>query len=467
MPTYIVDPTRFQADGALLNWATVARRLGIFATSNKNFGSTVELRWMLKDTLGVPSEPFGVWSRPHATAPPWTPLLISQRQLEFLGLLTMVTWTAGAMSRVSVDIAASGNGVVIAFTGAPTIANACAFLEVSAGTTTVELAAHVIDGLLVSSNVNVSAVRGIGPASLANAPGWKLIELVGLPVRLPQWSAAGKQGEPQGLVGSFTDAPTAAINRLTRGAPPVGWATNLSVGYPAPPWSAPNFPDLVVEVNKTLLDELLSIVTGFPPDQQAAQLLTVPLQRPRNSSGTLMSGPASTTQVAPLDMTLMAAATDPFLSLVLGFGTAYGAAQSDTALVGGILQDFMVTAHWEKGLDGQSAPLDFAAVIPAPGAPPAPPVPANMFTEFLGALRPTLTNGDWRDSIRLSCDRPPNMQLFRTASFAAARAGVNPVEATQALMNPRPSGGYRPIAINQAAHPPDPEFFRLHVVDRK
>lgn len=467
MPTYIVDPTRFQAEGAILNWATVARRLGIFASSNKNFGSTVELRWMLNDIMGVPSEPFGVWSRPHATAPPWAPLLISQRQLEFLGLLTMVTWTVGAMSRVSVDITASGNGVVLAFTGAPTIENTCAFLEVSAGTTTIELAAHVIDGLLVSSSVNVSAVRGIGPASLANAPGWKLIELVGLPVRLPQWAGAGKQGEPQGLVGSFTDAPTAAVNRLTRGAPLVGWATNLSAGYPAPPWSAPDFLDLVVEVNKTLLDELLSIVTGFPPNRQAAELLTVPLQRPRNSSGALMSGPASTTQVAPLDMTLMAAATDPFLSLVLGFGTAYGSAQSDTAIVGRILQDFMITAHWENGLDGKSAALDYAAIIPAPGAPPAPPVPANMFTEFLGALRPTVTNGDWRDSVRLSWDRPPNMQLFRTASFAAARAGINPVEPSQALMNPRPSGGYRPIAINQAADPPDPEFFRLHVVDRE
>jgi hypothetical protein len=467
MSTYLVDPTLFQAEGATLNWATVARRLGIFGSTGKSFGWVIELRWMLKDVMGIPTEPFGVWSRPHATQPPWTPLQISQRQLEFFGLLTMVTWAGGSMSRVSVDVTAASNGIVVAFTGAPTIENACAFVEVSSGTSTIELAAHVVDGLLVSPTVNVSAVRGIGPASLANAPGWKLIELVGLPVKLPQWAGTGKQGEPQGLAGSFTDAPTAAINRLTRGAPPIGWATNLSAGYPAPPWSSPNFPSLVIEVNKTLLDQLLSIVVNFPPGQQAAQLLTVPLPRPRNSLGHQMSGPPSTTQVAPLAMTLMAAATDPFLNLALGFGTAYGSAQSDTALVGRVLQDFMITAHWEKGLDGGSAPVDYAAIIPAPGIAPAPPVPANMFAEFLGALRPLATDGDWRDSIRLSWDRPPNMQLFRTASFAAARASVSPLGTTEALMNPRPSGGYRPIAINQAADPPDPEFFRLHVVDRE
>src|SRR5207253_9825370 len=140
--------------------------------------------------------------------------------------------------------------------------------------------------------------------------------------------------------------------------------------------------------NSTELDPLRDILMTFPPDQRAAQVVILLLPPPRNSSGQQMSGAGSTSQVAPLNMTLMAAATDPFLSLVLGFGTAYGPGQSDPSEVGSALQDFMITAHWAKGLDGNSAPLDYAAVIPAPGAAPAPPVPANMFTEALGALRP-------------------------------------------------------------------------------
>jgi hypothetical protein len=165
-------------------------------------------------------------------------------------------------------------------------------------------------------------------------------------------------------------------------------------------------------------------------------------------------------------MTLMAASTDPFLTLVLGFGTAYRPAGGGV-LASAVPLDFMVTARWEQGLDGKSAPADYAAVIAAPAAAPAPPPPANMFTEIVGALGPLAADGNWRSTLRIGWDRPPVTPLFRTARFAATHARITPAAPIVALMAARPSGGYRPIAINQAADPPDPEFYHLNMVDRE
>jgi hypothetical protein len=466
VPIYVVDPTRFHAEGALVSWQAAAQRLGIGIGQPIALPLVIELRWMLQPGMGMSTEPFAVWTRPHSTSVP-QPLSITQRQLFFLGFLDMITWTEGSMTTVSVDVQAPAGGLISAYSGGPILANLAASVMLAVGNSTVELSAQVIDGLLVSNGVTVTAVRGIGPSSLANLPGWTLLELVGLPVTLAQWGGIGKHGEPQGLVGSFSDAPTAAEARLSRGAPPIGWGPTIAAGVSAPAWTAPNFASLVSEVNSDLLDQLRNIVKSFPPDQQAAQMLTVVLPPPKSSTGQQMSGSGSTSQLSPLTMTFMAAATDPFLNLVLGFGTAYSLSASDTAgnIAGRGAFDFMVTSHWEKGFDGQSAAQDYAAVIPAPAVAPAPPPPANMFTEILGALRPLATDGNWRASVRASWDRPPDIQLFRNASFAAARAGVVPAQPAVALLENRPSGGYRPIAINRAADPPDPEFWRLHVVD--
>ena len=54
-------------------------------------------------------------------------------------------------------------------------------------------------------------MRGLFTSAYANAPGWTEIELVGLPVKRADWSGIGKHGEPQEMVGSFTDAQTAAV----------------------------------------------------------------------------------------------------------------------------------------------------------------------------------------------------------------------------------------------------------------
>ncbi|MEO6910252.1 MAG: hypothetical protein ABI158_04945, partial [Edaphobacter sp.] len=472
MSNYIVDPTLFHAEGAIVDWTSAARRLGILQQpinltyQKPTTPAVIELRWMLRGTMGLPTEPFVVWQRPHGMSAE-KPLDIQQKSLLFSNGLTMVTWTNGSMSNVTATVNAPSGGIITAYAGAPLLSNVVGFVIVPAGSTvSVSIAAPIIEGLLFSNNISVNTVTGLESGGLPQTAGWKPIELVGLPVKQSEWNGIGKHGEPQGLTGAVTDAPSAAIQRLTRGAPPIGWAPNLAAGVPAPPWSAPDFAKLVLEVNSTVLNELKSIAANYPPNQQGAQKITVHLPPPENSSGQQMSGAGSTSEVAPLSLLLMAASTDPFLNLVLGFGTAY--LYMPAVLRDSPRYDYMITAHYERGLDGSSAPADFAAIVASPGVALPPPPPANLVTPPLGFLRPLLADGSWRASIRLSWDRSPLSQLFRTASAAAARAGIAPHIATEPLMENRPSGGFRTIAINNAVtDPPDPEAWRIHVVDRE
>ena len=52
---------------------------------------------MLSGGMGMPTEPFVVWGRPHSAAANWQPLTISQKQLLFLGLFELVTWSQGSI----------------------------------------------------------------------------------------------------------------------------------------------------------------------------------------------------------------------------------------------------------------------------------------------------------------------------------------------------------------------------------
>ena len=473
MPNYIVDPTLFYAEGAIVDWASAARRLGLQQIAGLAFQQpalqpVIELRWMIQASLGFPTEPFQVWGRPHNNnAGIEQPLNIQQTQLLFAGNLTVVSWS-GSMSHVTATVQAPAGGTVFAYAGAPLFSNFVGFANVPAGSpVVVQLSAPLIEGLIFTAGITVSGITGIDVNALTQAAGWSPIELVGIPVKLGDWSGIGKHGEPEGLTGAFTSAPNAAVQRLTRGAPPFGWAPNLAPGVPAPPWSAPDFLKLVAEVNATLLDELKAIVSSFVPNQQGAQKIDVHVPPPQNSSGQMMSTSGSTSQVAPLSMLLMAASTDPFLNLVLGFGTAYPYLP-DAKILNVPRLDYMITAHYERGLDGASPPADYAALVPAPGVALPPPPPANLITPSLGLLRPLLTDGSWRASTRISWDRPPDSQLFRTASLAVARAGITPHSTTAALMRKRDSGGYRVIAINNVkTDPPDPEAWRIHAVDHE
>ena len=221
---------------------------------------------------------------------------------------------------------------------------------------------------------------------------------------------------------------------------------------------------LVNEVNADLLQYVHDIMASFPPNQQAVQTVLVPVPPPQNSSDETMGG-NSEAEVPALVITLQAACSDPFLNLVLGFGTAY-VVEPYFGLLRLPNFDYMVTAHWEKGFSGNSINVDYAAIVPAPGPAVPPPPPANMAVEFLGVLAPLAGDGNWRRSSRIIWDRPPPLGVVHPVSCAAARAGLSPAAATVALMAERLSGGFYAIAINEPVED-DPEPERLQAVDQE
>jgi hypothetical protein len=462
---YIVDPTRFYAEGAIVDWVRTIRRLGINVDDPRTRIPTVQLRWILRGDMGMPTEPFQVWVRTKSVQGVQERLPITTQTLAFLLGHTLVSWPSGSMANVSIDVMAGSAGTIVSFAGGPLFENYNGWAQFAAGNSTVEISAPVIDGLLVPTGASVAAVRGIPSGALSAAAGWVLLETVGLPVVQSDWAGIGRHGDPQGLVAAPVDAQTAAFERLTRGGPPVGWGPLLAAGFAAPPWSAPDYGALIAEVNGELLDFLRSIIPAVPPNQLAAKRITMPVPAPQNSLGQSVAATSSDADVSPFGMTLIAASTDPFLSLVLGFGTAYPV--TGTAGLARLRFDYMITAHWERGLDGASEAVDYAAIVPAPGLALPPPTPANLAAEIQGLLKPLAPDRQWRCTSRVSWDKLPSSQLFRSASFAAARAGIAPPRATEAMMDERSAGGFRPIAINRTDPAHDPIWWRNNAMDRE
>ena len=468
----IVDPTRFQAEGAWINWSVVARRLGLVSETGLlvpgQLGSVLQLRWMTHRNLGIPSGPFIVWRRPRGARKPVV-LSFDISTLDFFFGSRLVDWHA-SMSTVEVDVDGAA-GFIMAFAGSPLLTQVVALTSAPGGTATVQLTASFMDGLILSPGINVNQIRGIPSNDLSQAAGWEKIELVGLPVPKPEWSGVGNHATDQGLIGALTTPVNAGIQRLQRGAPPIGWGPLLDAGILAPLWTSPVFANLIQDVNLDLLQFLQPVVANFPPDQHMSQVVNVPLPPPENSSGQSMPVDGATTTVAPLDLVLMPAGTDPYMSLSLGFGTAYSAGPSIATgaanVPAALLFDYMITARWDKGLNGNSEPFEMAALVPAPVQAVAPPIPTNLVTELMGHLRPTQSDFDWLCSVRVSWDRPPAVPLFRPRTYAFARAGVTPAEPSDAVMQKRHSGGYLPITINETISPPDPEQFLLHAVHRE
>jgi hypothetical protein len=461
---YIVDNTLFQAEGALLRWATVARRLG-FPRDTKTLPQVLHLRWTLNPELGFPTEPFIVWRRHKDNRKPQQ-ISVEQSVLSIFGNADLFD-LKGSYSLIELTVSGSG-GLAIAFVGAPLLSTVVSVVSIGAGNNvTVQLTAPSMEGILISDGMTINSILGIKTDDLSAASGWETFERVGIPVKEGDWAGAGigQHGTDQGIFNAFTSARTAAIGRLTRGAPPIGWAPTLDGAIPSPLWVPPAFSPLISELNQTVLADLRQIATLPPSDQATATLLKL-IPPPENSSGQSMSEPGSTANILPLNLLYMGAGSDCFACLALGFGTAYPAADRNENVT--LLDyDFMVTARYEKGLSGDGKTVEYAAIVPAPPPANAPPVPANLGEELLGHLRPLARDASWRGSVRVSWDKPVPIPLFRARSFALVRAGISPAAPALLVMNQRAAGGALPIAVNYFTSPEDLEPNRLNAADRE
>lgn len=465
---YIVEPAQFKAAGAVVDWNVQAARLNVpYAGKSPKL---LHLRWMIHPELGMPTEPFTVWRRSKFNPGPVLKVLnFTVKQEFYLFGSQLVSWTDGPMTRVIVDIQSNVAGSLIATAGSATFGSLTQFVGVPAGNNTLTIEAPEIDGLILQDGMSVSQVQGIPSDWLVQAPGWMKYEIVGLPVVQSEWAGVGKHTIDQGMVAALTDPGSAAMQRLARGRPQVGWQPNLPTGEAVWPWGPPNHALLIDEARKAVLTQLKPVMMSAP-DQQITKRVSAP------AAFETADGPQTLNQnnqidASPLALTLLAAGTDPWYSLVLGFGTAY---EAGSGAVGGtapdaLLYDYMITARWERGLDGSSpTPWEMAALAPAPSLAVACPTPGNLSAALMGYQRPPKVDEDWRCSVLTNWDRFVDNEIFCPRTYAFVRVGLNPVEPVKMLMKPRDSGGLRYLVINGVQSDPLPDdWWQLGAVERE
>ena len=454
MATRILDPDRFILAGTVIDWTAVGqlrnKAAAPIAEKRKVGPRVVQLRWMLDPHLGLPTQAFQVWQRGHATAPAPTPVSNVLAYQSFFGSL-VYGWDAPLVF-VSGTANVTGTAAVIAaYAGAPLFSALVGFVSLSAGPTNFSFSGPAILSLVVMGQATVANLLGIDGNNAANDPAWQPLEIVGLPVDPAQWNGvfgwAGKQGPNSSPMGPVA----AALDRYRRGAPFFGWDDLIEAGRPAPTWLDADPNAIVNSAQLDILDDLRTMIATVAPDNQAE--FTV--DRALALQG---GGRTAATNFAPISTLMLGIVSDPLASLILGFGTAYthAAVITPAAAIDPNVSpfDFMVTAHYEKGLTGNSAAVEYAAIIctPRAGFPPLP--PANLAATLDGLAAPEVVDARWRALARIAWDLLPQSTPFRIASYADARYGIAPNTGTVALMSRRkldPFGALQPISATTSA----------------
>jgi hypothetical protein len=459
----IVSPARFRAEGAAIPWPQLARRqlaagkgrlhearYDRDATNEITHGVTdernlselldkrpgeVHLRWACSAQLGVPPGPFTVW---------WHPGLEARREVEVRARPIAggqeLTWDgrSAAVLEVEVDPADPTQPVqLFAFRGAAVISTVVGWTQVqptSAGPVSLVLRAG---GFTRAWLFNGSLRRGSVDRlrEVVNDDGWQPLELVGLPVE--PGAIDGYDDRKQGFVDAPTTPIDAAVARVERGGPPLGWWPVTELGTLAPPWS-PSDPRGVVE---EVVQDLLPIVAPIyreVPHQQASVVHHEPMQRPEQDG--VQTGRPKDAELPPFGALLLSATTDPYLALATGFGTAYDV-QRDQRWHG---RDLLVTADYPETPEGGRA--TYAAYVPWPGPHLATAPVTDLSAGREGLDQPRHRDAPWRETVRLRWRHvEATAALGRPSGIAVARAEPAGSPTSTCLLTERIAGGWRTL----------------------
>lgn len=469
------DSWRFRARAERLSWMTMARQQLAFITEtgadarfwaehlkrlSGRFDEDLRLLWTCSHELGVPRGPFTVWSRKPSD------------ELDAVDVVSVVTssgpvlWWGGieaACVQVTclpqdgtrpVGLLLFRNGgsprhVVSAGAAPPSGGQSVTIRVRTPGATF----ARLVNGF--DPSVLINPLRRV-----VNDDAWNPIEMVGLPVDDP-WNGTVYDTSPQGLVGAEVAPADAAVDRVKRGGPRVGWWPITETARTAPWWEAPDPERLVNEVRDELLPELIALYDGLTGEQGQATLTNLQsVDGP--SQGTRASNAPTTADVGPWAKLVLPAQSDPFLNLACGFGTAYPVEGRDTPAVGG--HDFLVTAKYTQvpfPLGGD----EVAAYAPAGEVHRAVPDPTGLTAERQGLVAPPVRDATWRESIRLGWDRvEPAASMPPIAEAALAIYDTWGGGDAVSLSPIREAGGPRPFLIGAEAPEGQPGNDRVALV---
>jgi hypothetical protein len=486
--TRIVDSAWFSLEAAYIDWLTVLRQrhqldAGLLAramTIHQPTGPfrgaplTVALRWHLNAGrgnldadgndrgIGLPTGPFTVWRRP--STPTEFEEAVGFDLVNFFGGIRVARFDRRlAMARLEVDSPVAGT--VFGLTNPALPLSIVTRSQVPSGHTTVEMHGADLAGVLLLDGVDLLSVRGVASTAFHDDSEWKPVEIVGLPVDPGDWAGVGDHAADQGLVGALGPPIDAALSRLARGTPPFGWDSQVEAGVDAPLWRAPDGPTLLDELHEDLIVRLRDVLV-LGQLAQAGHTFATTMPPPSTLDGNQMPAADSTAHVSPVAVLQTGVSTDPFLSLALGYGTNID--EPERAHVkpyhDGSTFDYMVTAPYARGLDGESDPLELVAYAPRPVRASLPPVPTALVAVHRAHLSPDGVDEPWGASADVTWQRPPKTTLFRVASYGATRHDPGATVAG-ALMEERDSGGHRPIAPGSATGDPDPAH--CHLTDRQ
>lgn len=481
MTIRIYDPSILTAQGALVDFLALQRRNAVLARFNDRKHRSLFLRWQTSPGVGLPTEPFKVWRRPALPLGEETPIHFDESQLVDFFAQTSVTVLQFDQPMASVTItvrSAAGGTIMIGALFGPPIIEAIVGLQTrvlaAGGSDTMRIQAPIISGLVLFNVDSFDPPTGLTTAQLEKTQDWVLVETVGLPVDEGDWAALGQNhGVKQGLVGAEVPARAAAVERFGRGVNPLGWGPVLPSGVPAPAWDLPD-PALLVDEAAIELLPMLRQVAAVEPQAQAGKLFSFTIAPPQNPVGDVM--PAvnpGKADLSPIGLLAMSIASDPMLAVTLGYGTGYADEDIPPLVFGDVAffsdpsrsdWDWLITGMWERGLDGQSDPVEYAALVPRPGLALPAPTPADAKATFQAHLRPADADQPWLASVRVSWERFPINQFSNVASFAAARHQLGLGAAAEALLERRAlTKGRRPIG--NARNDRDPEPTRQSATD--
>ncbi|AYG03368.1 hypothetical protein [Gryllotalpicola protaetiae] len=489
MVTFIADPGFFRADAVAIDWASIAKSqsaMGVRvnrpvpALTDDQLQFPLRLSWACRAELGVPHGVFTVWER----AVPRVDLKPVDAAHSPIDGGTLVTFGQAA-GRVVISGTASNVGspsTVKLSWGTPTaqsIVAAQSQTSSAAATNLVfDLRCPGADCAVVSNLTNLS-VAIVPLAEIVNASDWKEVEYVGLPVKPGGLAGTDYDGDKQGLVSALTSARDAAISRLTRGAPPLGWFPVLPSGVAAPTWAAPDLDKLVEVIEGTLLDRVAALYRPGLPEHDQALLSDV--QAVDGPGAGVTPPPAvvrpATVDAAPWPLLVLPAATDPFYNLALGFGTALprpALRQGPLTHVdasASALPEFMVTARYADGPVLRFPELnleipmysggDWAAYCPlTPHATTPAPVP---FTAGVSGRTgapvpspyslqpPTTIDQPWRENVRSTWNPAPAGAAFaHVTEYAPVRYAAGAAQAEALFDEDLDYGGWKVPTIPAA-----------------
>jgi hypothetical protein len=441
-----VNPELFHLSAAFLS--AVDRKL-----------ENLQLRWMVAPPAGLPRAPFTVYYRRETLLLNRLPnafgAIYGVQRADFPELMGVVQLEFNLTAPGAFALAYSQQGALLTAVSAP---------SGTTGAVTLTVQNSGIAYLLFGATGDLVTIFGLSSYAIVNSASWVAVETVGLPIKPGTFAGSGYSTANQGLVSAPVPPVDAAIRRLQTGAPQLGWPAEIVPGRPAPPWIPPAVSPLIADLQHNVLDDvrhMLGASSGQSDDVDV--IIDKPIPAPAQAGGAPAgAGHPSLVSYSPLSTLLLAAGSDPFNALGLGFGTAYSFAELEKLLSTVLAKQpqgsdnsipfdfsgFMVTAEFDLKVLGiliRGELADFITTNLQLGLTPA---PGNLRAAVKLLNPPLVRDQPYTGTLDAQWDRPaaliPNQTV--AASYAIARSA--PGEAAALRNATRLSGGFMPYAAS-------------------